>query len=69
VQLMHGVNPHAAAPAPDVLRGSGTAASETVVAVGVQVQCPAAQSPARTDSSSAALLSEVVHGSTPVLDG
>jgi len=75
VQLMYGANPLAAPAAPGVLRDSGTAASETVVTVGVQVQHPAAHHPAqqdpagaRTDSSPADLVRELVHERTPVLD-
>ncbi len=37
---MHGADPLAALAAPGVLYGSGTAASETVVAVGVQMAHP-----------------------------
>jgi hypothetical protein len=67
VRLMYGADPLAA---PGVLRDSGTAVPETVVAAGVQVQHPAAQDPAgaRTDSSPADLVRELVHGRTPVLD-
>ena len=63
-------NTLAAPAAPGVLRDSGTAVSETVVAVGVQVQYLAAQHPAgaRTDCSPADLVRELVHGRTPVLD-
>lgn len=49
VQLVYGANPLAAPAAPGVLRDSGTAASETVVAVGVQAQHPAAQHPAEQE--------------------
>jgi hypothetical protein len=67
---MHGANPFAALAAPGVLRGSGTATSETVVAVGVQMPHPAALHPAaaRMDPSPGDLVRELVHEGTPVLD-
>jgi hypothetical protein len=67
---MHGANPLAALAAPGVLHGSGTVASETVVAVGVQMPRPPAQHPvdARMDPSSGDLVRELVHEGTPVLD-
>ena len=43
---MHGANPLAALAAPGVLPGSGTAASETVAAVGLRMPHPAALHPA-----------------------
>jgi hypothetical protein len=67
---MYGANPLAVPAAPGVLRDSGAVAPETVVAVGVQVQHPAAQDPAgvRTDSLLVDLVRELVHVLTPVLD-
>jgi hypothetical protein len=70
VELMHGADRLAAVAAPGVLDGSGTAACETVVAVGVQLPRPAALPPAgaRMDPPPAAVVSELVPEGTPVLD-
>jgi hypothetical protein len=66
---MHGVNPLAAFAAPGVLNGCGTAASDTMVAVGVQMPHLAALHPAgaRMDPSPGGLVRELVHEGTPVL--